>query len=75
MITIQEAHKYLQLVNVGMAKPLVCPIDTNHPGMVSWFDKDEKVCFICLACDTKVYPGDNLSKKIKLVISTFTKSL
>jgi len=75
MITMQEIHKYLQLVNIGVAKPILCPIDKFHPEMVSWLDKNEKPCFICLGCDTKVYPGDNLIKKIKLVVSTFTKSL
>lgn len=75
MITIQEIHKYLKLVNIGIAKPISCPIDINHPNMVSWLDKKEIPCFICLACDAKVYPGDNLIKKIKLVNSTFTKSL
>lgn len=75
MITIQEVHKYLQLTKVGMASPVKCPIDKYHPDMVSWLDEDEKVCFMCLACSAKVHPGDNLIKKIKLVNSTFTKSL
>lgn len=75
MITIQEAHKYLQLVNLGMAKSISCPIDKDHPDMVSWLDEKENVCFMCLACNAKIYPGDNLTKKIRLVTSTFTKSL
>ena len=57
MITIQEVHKYLNLVEIGMAKPILCPLDNQHTH---------------IACNTKVIPGDHLEKKIKLVIKNFT---
>jgi hypothetical protein len=72
MITIQEVHKYLNLVEVGMAKPILCPLDNQHTHMVSWIDESDVVSFFCIACNTKIIPGDNLEKKIKLVIKNFT---
>lgn len=71
MITIQEAHKYQELVKDGMAKPILCPVDNDHLPMVSWFNDNETISFLCIACGTKVTPGDNLIKKIKLVINNF----
>ena len=72
MITIQQAHKYLNLVEIGMAKPILCPLDNEHTHMVSWIDEENVVSFFCIACNTKVTPGDYLEKKIKLVIENFT---
>ncbi len=72
MITIQEAHKYLELTKVGMARPILCPVDNDHLPMVSWMDDEDIVSFICIACNTKITPGDNLVKRIKVVINNFT---
>ena len=43
MITIQEVHKYLNLVEIGMAKPILCPLDNQHTHMVSWIDEEDVV--------------------------------
>ena len=48
MITIQEVHKYLNLVEIGMAKPILCPLDNQHTHMVSWIDEDDVVLLLLL---------------------------
>lgn len=75
MITIQEAHKYLQLANLGLTKQILCPLDNEHIPMVSWMNEEDDVYFLCIACNTKLTPGDHLEKKIKMVIKNFTQSL
>lgn len=72
MITIQEAHKYLNLVQLKMAKPILCPVDNEHLPLVSNIDEDDNVYFYCIACNTKLHPGEAMIKHLKLVISNFT---
>lgn len=66
-LTIQEVHAYLKLVELGVTKPILCPLDNDHMPMVSQYDeKSEMPYFYCLACETKLHLGQNL---IKFIIS------
>jgi hypothetical protein len=71
MITIQEAHTYLKISNLGLSKKLKCSNDYDHPDLVSWLDENEDVVFICLACSFKIRPGINMVKYIKSVNKNF----
>lgn len=70
MLTIQEAHEYLNLANLGIAKPVKCFNDEDHPDLISWVE-NEDVMFICLACSFKLRPGAKLAREIKFVINNF----
>ena len=72
MLTIQEAHRYIKIVNYGFAKPIVCLNDNDHLNLVSWVDDNEDVIFMCLACSYKIIPGEKMSKYIRSVNKKFT---
>jgi hypothetical protein len=72
MLTIQEAHRYIKIVNYGFAKPIVCLNDKDHLNLVSWVDDNEDVVFMCLACSYKIRPGEKMSKYIRSVNEKFT---
>jgi hypothetical protein len=64
-LTIQEVHKYLKLVELGVTKPILCPLDQDHMPMISQYDeKSQMSYFYCLACETKLRLGQNLTKFI-----------
>ena len=46
MITIQEAHRYLNLVSDGFAPAIKCRNDSSHPNLVSWFRNNCR-CPVC----------------------------
>ena len=71
MITIQEAHRYLNLVSDGFAPAIKCRNDSSHPNLVSWFSDKEETEFICLACSFKIRPGLKLSQYIQSVLNNF----
>lgn len=68
MITIQELHAYQKFVDLNSAIPVICVSDPDHGKMIPWVN-EERPCFLCLACDTKVYPGLKMSEAIKEVIN------
>jgi hypothetical protein len=59
MITIQQLHKYNNLVVAGVAPEIICPLDGLHGHMTPWFDDKEQSCFWCLGCNTKLYLSDS----------------
>jgi hypothetical protein len=67
MLTIQEAHAYVNLCNSGLASHIKCK-DENHPSLVTGTDISDQVTFSCLACSYILYPGDKTVNKIKLLI-------
>jgi len=64
MITIQEIHAYQNLVESGDVKPVICISNKDHGKMIPWINED-KPCFKCLACETKVYPSIKITEAIK----------
>lgn len=72
MITIQEAHRYLKLVDAGVAKVIRCENDTDHPDLVSWLNEKDEVEFICLACSFKLRPGYKMVRYIQFVLENFS---
>ena len=71
MITIQEAHQYLRLVDIGVTDGVKCPRDEDHTNLVSGINDNDLIYFWCLACDTKVNPGFELIEKIKNILKDF----
>jgi hypothetical protein len=71
MITIQEAHKYLNLSNEGLVKKIKCSNDNDHPDLVSWIGDNDEVIFMCLACSFKIRPGLSMVNYIKSVNKKF----
>lgn len=71
MITIQQAHRYLNLASLGLAKPIKCGNDNEHLDLVSWLNEENEVEFICLACNYKIRPGYKMVKFIEYVLDEF----
>jgi hypothetical protein len=67
MLTIQEAHRYVNLCNSGLASHIKCK-DEDHPNLVTKLNKNEEVVFYCLACNYILHPGDKTINKIKVLI-------
>lgn len=67
-ITIQELHAYNKLVELGVAPPIECPINSEHMRTLPWMTEDERVCQRCLACETKVFLSQEAVDVIKLLI-------
>lgn len=68
-LTIQEVHYYNDLVKIGKALKINCPIDETDI-VISKLDKEDKVFFYCISCKTSFYPGLNTIEKIKHTINT-----
>lgn len=66
-LSIKEVHSYLNLVNEGRADKINCPFDETDI-VITKLDKDDKVYFYCLSCQTSFYPGINTIQKIKLFL-------
>jgi hypothetical protein len=64
MMTIQELHAYQKLVEMNCAIPVICITDQDHGKMIPWVN-EERPCFMCLACDTKIYPGLKMAESIR----------
>jgi hypothetical protein len=71
MLTIQEAHRYLKLSEIGLARKLKCSNYDEHPDLVSWVEENDDVVFMCLACSFKIRPGISMVKYIKYVNQNF----
>jgi hypothetical protein len=71
MITIQQAHQYLKLVEQGLATPIKCGNDPDHVNLISWLNSEDEVEFICLGCSYKIRPGYKMNKYIEFVLNTF----
>jgi hypothetical protein len=71
MITIQEVHQYMRLIDIGVADEIKCPRDKDHTSLVSGIDYNDSIYFWCLACDTKVNPGFDLIEKIRNTLKDF----
>ena len=67
MITIQELHKYMDLVEMNMAPKIPCALDPEHMAPIA-FEKDGQPSLWCLECDTKIFIGDRKSSLIKKII-------
>lgn len=72
MITIQEAHKYINLINDGLAKPIKCGNDTEHTDLVTGVTNENEVFFYCLGCTYKINPGYKMVRYIKFVLENFS---
>ena len=67
MITIQELHRYNDLVDMGFLPPIPCPMDGEHLPPVPFVKDDEPVLW-CLECDTKLHLGQRKVTMIKKLI-------
>lgn len=67
-LTIQEVHYYDDLVKIGKALKINCPIDETDI-VISKLDEEDKVFFYCISCKTSFYPGLNTIEKIKYAIN------
>ncbi len=68
-ITIQELHRYNNLVETGIVPPIQCPMDLNHIRTLPWLDEEDRVCQRCFACNTKIFLGQEKIRVIKLLIN------
>jgi hypothetical protein len=68
-ITIQELHRYNNLVEIGIVPPIQCPMDLNHIRTLPWLDEEDRVCQRCFACNTKIFLGQEKIRVIKLLIN------
>jgi hypothetical protein len=68
IITIQELHTYKHLVDLELAPPIPCPINSDHTDTIPWFSEDEKVFQLCLACNTKIYLSQDAMNAVKYLI-------
>lgn len=66
-LNIQEVHYYNELSKNFKVEPILCPYDDSTFAhiLMSKIDKEDKIFFDCITCDTKFYPGINLVKRIK----------
>lgn len=71
MITIQQAHRYLNLVDAGLAKPIKCLNDSDHTDLVTGVNNEDEVYFYCLGCSYKIHPGYKMLRYITFVLDTF----
>lgn len=67
MITIQEIHAYQKLVDLNAAIPVICVSNADHGKMIPWVNED-RPCFLCLACDSKIYPGLKMAEAMRKTI-------
>ena len=72
MITIQQAHRYISLVNDGFAKPIKCGNDNDHTDLVTGVTDEDEVFFYCLACTYKIHPGYKILRYIEFVLENFS---
>lgn len=67
MITIQELHRYKDLVEQGFLPAIPCPMSNEHLPPVP-FVKDDEAVMWCLECDTKLHLGQRKITLIKKLI-------
>jgi len=67
MITIQELHRYKDLVEQGFVPPIPCPMNNEHMPPIPFVKDDEPVMW-CLECDTKLHLGERKVIAIKKLI-------
>jgi len=62
MITIQELHIYNKLQSAGVVAKIKCPGNPDH-------------MYMCIACNTILHLGNDLTKKIKFLVSELGSSV
>ena len=67
MITIQQLHKYMELVDMRMAPVIPCPLNTEHMPPIASYEDDRPVLW-CLECETKLFIGERKSLMIKKLL-------
>ena len=67
MITIQELHRYGELVDQGFLPAIPCPMSIDHMSPIP-FVKDDEAVMWCLECDTKLHLGQRKVTLIKKLI-------
>lgn len=67
-ITIQELHAYNNLVSEGRAPEIPCVLNQEHMRTLPWLDEKDRVCQICLACDTKIFLSQEAEQTVKYYI-------
>ncbi|NDB84016.1 MAG: hypothetical protein EB127_15060 [Alphaproteobacteria bacterium] len=67
MITIQQLHTYMELVDMRMAPVIPCTLNPEHMPPVA-FEKDGQPALWCLECDTKLFIGERKATLIKKII-------
>lgn len=72
MITIQEAHKYINLSKDGLTKKILCGNDYDHTSLLPSLNEQDEVYFYCLACSYKITPGYKMERYIKFVINNLS---
>jgi hypothetical protein len=75
MITIQELHIYNKLQSAGVVAEIKCPGNPDHLHMLPWFTESEEPVFKCIACNTILHLGNDLTKKIKFLVSELGSSV
>jgi len=72
MITIQEAHKYINLAKDGLTKKILCGNDSDHTSLLPSLNEQDEVYFYCLGCTYKITPGYKMERYIRFVLDSFT---
>ena len=67
MITIQELHTYMELVEMRMAPSIPCIMDAEHMAPIA-FEKDGQPALWCLEFNTKLFIGERKASMIKKII-------
>ena len=75
MITIQELHVYNKLQSIKAVPEIKCPGNPDHLYMIPWFTESEEAVFKCLACNTILHLGNDLTKKIKFLVRELGSSV
>lgn len=75
MLSIQQVAYYKKLVDEKKAPPISCPFDKGKSDhiIISKVDKDYKVYFKCLDCESSFRLGINAERKILKAIEKALK--
>lgn len=74
MITIQDVHAYLKLVDLGIAKPVTCVKDVTHMQMICSLNEKDQIEFYCLDCSTRLKPGFAMLEQMFDTVQEFKNS-
>lgn len=75
-LTIQEVHTYQQLAEKDIVMPLRCLVNPDdHVGLTPNIYDDGSVYLYCLTCNSKLIPGLQMIKAIRLAINTNIQQL
>lgn len=67
MITMQQLHRYMELVDMKMAPIIPCTMNVEHMAPIASFKDDQPILW-CLECDSKLFIGERKSVMIKKLL-------